>query len=246
MSTITTVNFRNDTLFAVERDDGVFVAIKPISDTLGLAWNKQLERIKRDPILAEGMTMTVMPSPGGPQETTLLKLDLVNGWLFTIDEGRVKDEETRQRVLAYKRECYGVLHKHFYGRSLDERLSTLGDKVADATTDEPLSSRRQLVTEARHTHSVQAARELWFKLGLPTTPAMYADPRQGDFFYYTAIRRDPPKDSGDGSERDQIIEALLSSADTRAAVGKALDQAISHPALLHALAIDRGNQSKSR
>ena len=37
-----------------------------IVDTLGLAWNKQLERLKRDPILAEGMTMTVLPSVGGP------------------------------------------------------------------------------------------------------------------------------------------------------------------------------------
>ena len=52
--------------------------------------------------------------------------------------------------------------------------------------------------------------------------------------------------SAQGGERDQIIEALLSSADTRAAVGKALDQAIRHPALLHALAIDRGNQSRGR
>ena len=30
MGQIITVNFRNDTLFAVERDDGVFVAAKPI------------------------------------------------------------------------------------------------------------------------------------------------------------------------------------------------------------------------
>lgn len=203
MGTITAVNFRNDTLFAVERDDGVFVAIKPISDSLGLAWNKQLERIKRDPILAEGMTMTVMPSPGGPQETTLLKLDLVNGWLFTIDEGRVKDEETRQKVLAYKRECYATLFRHFYGRSLDQRTASLSDPPAgEPRTEEPTQVRRQLVTEARHTHSIQAARELWFKLGLPTTPAMYADPRQGEFFYYTAIRRDPPKDGGNGGDRE--------------------------------------------
>lgn len=195
MGTITTVNFRNDTLFAVERDDGAFVAIKPISDSLGLAWNKQLERIKRDPILSEGMTMTVMPSPGGPQETTLLKLDLVNGWLFTIDESRVKDDETRQRVLSYKRECYGVLFKHFYGRTVDQRAASLGDASAEPRTDEPLNVKRQLVAEARQTHNVQAARELWFKLGLPTTPAMYADPQQGDFFYYTAIRRDEVPDT---------------------------------------------------
>lgn len=54
-----------------------------------------------------------------------------------------------------------------------------------------MQTKRSLVTEARQTHGIQAARELWFKLGLPTTPSMYADPRQGEFFTYTAIRRDP-------------------------------------------------------
>lgn len=33
------------------------------------------------------MVTTTMPSAGGAQETTCLRLDLVNGWLFTIDEG---------------------------------------------------------------------------------------------------------------------------------------------------------------
>ncbi|MGI3900312.1 MAG: phage antirepressor N-terminal domain-containing protein [Janthinobacterium lividum] len=187
---IITVDFKNGTLFAVERDDGVFVAVKPISDTLGLAWNKQLERLKRDPILSEGMTMTVLPSPSGAQETTCLRLDLENGWLFGIDENRVRDEETRQRVLSYKRECYGVLFKHFYGRSCAEPRST-PEAIIDVNREEPIMNRRSFVTEARQTHGIQSARELWFKLGLPTTPSMYAHPKQGEFFY-TAIKRDNP------------------------------------------------------
>lgn len=47
------------------------------------------ERINRDPVLAEGILVMGMPSPGGMQETTCLRLDLVHGWLFTIDESRV-------------------------------------------------------------------------------------------------------------------------------------------------------------
>ena len=58
---IITVDFRDDTLFAVERDDGVFVAITPICETLGVASQKQRERIQRDPILREGATMMVFP-----------------------------------------------------------------------------------------------------------------------------------------------------------------------------------------
>lgn len=46
--------------------------------------------------------------------------------------------------------------------------------------------------------------------------------------------------SATGPERDAVIDTLLKSADTRAAIGKALDQAVRHPALLRAVAIERG------
>ena len=192
MGKIITVDFRNDTLFAVERDDGVFIAVTPICQSLGLAPSKQRERIQHDPILREGGTVTVFPSAGGMQETFCLRLDLVNGWLFTIDESRVKDEETRQRVLAYKRECYGVLFKHFYGRSYEERKKVFETPGGDAN-DEPTPIKRSLVTETRQTFGIQPARELWFKLGLPTVPSMFAHPEQSELFTYTAIKRDEAK-----------------------------------------------------
>ena len=53
---------------------------------------------------------------GGDQEAVCLKLDLINGWLFTIDTSRIKDDTVRQKVLTYQRECYRVLHDHFAGR----------------------------------------------------------------------------------------------------------------------------------
>lgn len=182
MGNIVTVDFRNDTLFAVERDDGVFVAVKPICDSLGLAWGSQHNRLLRDPILAEGVFTTKMPSIGGMQETTCLRLDLVNGWLFTIDESRVKDDETRQRVLSYKRECHAVLFSHFYGKR---------QKPATSIEDEPAeneSTKIRLVNESRQVFGTQAAAQLWFKLGLPVVPAMLHDPRQLTLLDYSVIK----------------------------------------------------------
>lgn len=189
MGQIITVNFRGDQLYGFENDDGVFVALKPIVESMGMDWSGQLQRVKRDPILAEGMV--VMPIPfgrGGDQECVCLKLDLVNGWFFTIDTSRIKDPKVREKVMLYQRECYAVLNKHFYGRTADQRRDSL---AGEPKADEPLNVRRQLVSEARQTHGVQAARELWLKLGLPTTPAMFADPRQSEFgFTYTAVERE--------------------------------------------------------
>ena len=161
MTKLVTVDFHEDTLFAIERPDGVFVAVKPICDALGIEWRKQHARLNRDPILAEGITIMVMPSLGGPQETTLLRLELMQGWLFGIDAERVKPE-ARERVLAYKRECYAALHGHFYGRKT----------AAPIPIPEAVLKRLRLVTECRQSHGIKAAQEMWRKLDLPMVPSM--------------------------------------------------------------------------
>lgn len=181
MGKIITVDFRSDTLFAVERDDGVFVAIKPIVQSLGLDWKAQHRRVSDDPILREGMVTMTIPSVGGAQETTCLRLDLVNGWLLTIDEARVK-EDARERVLTYKRECYSVLFQHFHGKH---------QKPSALIEDEPAeneSVKIRLVNESRQVFGAQAAAQLWFKLGLPVVPAMLHDPRQLNLLDYSVIK----------------------------------------------------------
>ena len=49
------------------------------------------------------------------QETACLKLDYLNGWLFSIDSVRIKSPEVRERVQLYQRECYRVLYRYFSG-----------------------------------------------------------------------------------------------------------------------------------
>lgn len=173
MSKLTTIDFHDDTLFAVEAPGGVFVAVKPICDGLGIDPKKQRERIQRDPVLTEGGAMMALPSAGGPQETFCLRLDLLQGWLFGIDAARVKPE-ARDRVLAYKRECCAVLFRHFYGERVGVPVGN-----AQPAREEPVPIRRQLVTEARQTFGPRAAGSLWFALGLPIVPEMHTPSRQG-------------------------------------------------------------------
>ena len=174
-----------------ENDDGTFMALKPIVESMGLDWSAQFRRVKRDPILSEGIAIMATPfGRGGDQEATCLKLELVNGWLFTIDTARITNEQVREKVILYQRECYSVLHKHFYGRATGERQSPF---ASEPTTEEPMQSRRSLVTETRQSFGIQAAREMWFKLGLPTVPAMFADPDQASLFTYTAVKKHEPE-----------------------------------------------------
>ncbi|AWI89217.1 phage P22, antirepressor protein [Methylobacterium sp. DM1] len=183
MSKLTTIDFHDGTLFTIEDGDGVFVAVKPISDGLGLKWSGQHDRLNRDSILAEGIRVTRMPSPGGEQETICLRLDLLQGWLFGIDAARVKPG-ARDRVLDNKRESFAVLFQHFYGRK-GETMTVAPSEPARA---EPVPVQRSLVTEARQTFGTRAAGSLWLALGLPVVPEMREGRRQSEFgFTYEAI-----------------------------------------------------------
>ncbi len=191
MGQIITVNFRGDDLYGFANDDGTYVALKPIVEAMRLDWSAQLKRVKRDTILSEGMAIMATPfGRGGEQDAVCLKLELVNGWLMTIDDKRIPDAEVREKVLVYKRECYGVLFQHFY-----KGEKTVPVEIpAESRTHEAEGAKIRMVTEARQTFGTGASSQLWFKLGLPVVPAMMEQNRQLDLIEYSRI-----KASGDGA-----------------------------------------------
>ena len=114
------------------------------------------------------------------QEQVFIRLDLLNGWLFGVSAGSIKDLERRERVLVYQRECYRVLAKAFAKSAHVEPMPAMPiDTVGQ-------DHARKLVTETRHLFGELAGRQLWFKLGLPTVPAMYGTPAQLPLFTYDA------------------------------------------------------------
>jgi antirepressor protein len=186
MGKLTTIDFHNDTIFAMERDDGVFVAIAPICRSLGLDVRSQRDRIQRDQILNEGGVMMTLPSPGGMQESLCLRLDLLNGWLFGIDESRIKDEEIRQKVLVYKREGYQVLYRHFIGSSVNAAVNQDAMTPESILAQATVSERLRMVSESRETWGPGSSQQVWVKVNLPVVPLMVArEPApapQGDLF----------------------------------------------------------------
>jgi len=173
------IDFHGDALWAVRRDGHVYVAVKPICEALGLAWQSQQKRLKDDPVLAEGITTIVIPSPRGQQATTCLRLDLVHGWLFKIDARRVGPDQA-EKVLTYQRECYAVLFRHFYGQAA-EAVAGAGEGVAAAAEPaaEPLDADPErwrlwleVINAGRRTFGQQAARELWRQSPLPQPSAL--------------------------------------------------------------------------
>lgn len=184
MTNIVTVNFRGDTLFGFQEGDSTFVGLKPIVEAMGIDWSAQLKRVKRDPILSEGMAIMATPfGRGGDQEAVCLKLELLNGWLFTISTDRIKDETVREKVIAYQRECYRVLHDHFAAKK-----RPMDGVMSEDEASESEGTRLRMVTEGRQTFGTQAAAQLWFQLGLPVVPAMTDASRQITLFDLDAVK----------------------------------------------------------
>lgn len=184
MTNIVTVDFRGDTLIGFNEGDKTYIAVRPIADAIGISWGSQYNRIKRDPILSEAVfTMKTPAVAGGTQEALCLPLDLVNGWLFTIQTDRIKDEDARQKVIMYQRECYRVLADHFQGHG---QTSTVSPYSEDATESESVKLR--MVTEGRQTFGTQAAAQLWMHLGLPVVPAMVERSPQLTLFDFERVK----------------------------------------------------------
>lgn len=106
------IQFHDQTLIAALVEGVPHVAMKPICENIGLKWNGQMERIKRHPVMSQGIRVIRIPSNGGEQQMLMLPLDYLNGWLFGVDASRVKPE-IKPRLLDYQRECFKVLAKHF-------------------------------------------------------------------------------------------------------------------------------------
>jgi len=121
------IPFHGTTIATFEMDGEVFVAMRPIVEAIGLAWQGQLERLKRHPVLKSCVSVTLTQLPGDRQkrEYVVLPLEFLHGWLFTVSAERAKPE-VRDRLVEYQRECFHVLDAYWRkGVAANPRLRTI-------------------------------------------------------------------------------------------------------------------------
>lgn len=150
------VIFHGDAIHAERLDGRVIVAVKPIVERLGVDWEAQRQRIKRDEVLEQATCVIQVETPAGPRESVGLPLELLPGFLFGISAERVSDPAARAAIVAYKRECHEVLFRHFFGPRDEAQIDW-----------EEAREKLALVRELRLTSGKAAAAKLWAELGLP-------------------------------------------------------------------------------
>jgi len=108
------VSFRDTSILCLTAGDAVFVAMRPVVEGMGLAWQTQHRKLTA---LAERFCITFMvtqlPDDDQAREYLCIPLERLFGWLMTIHPTRVKPA-LRDKVIAYQRECDRVLFHHFH------------------------------------------------------------------------------------------------------------------------------------
>lgn len=160
------IPFHDHEIATIRDGDTVLVALKHIVAELGLAWNGQYEKIRRHPVLSEGIRVTRIPSAGGMQETTLLALNMLPGYLATIQPDRIKNPDIKEKVVLFQREAFDVLFQHFFGASPARQTAPPGTNDLFRIVDRIERERQPAVRDMLH-HQLTNMCE---RLNIPVAP----------------------------------------------------------------------------
>lgn len=180
MAQIATYEFEGLALRIVQREGEPWFVTSDAAQMLG---HRDAEKLARALDVDEKDTHR-MGTPGGEQDVSIISEPGLYKAVLQRRATRAVAPQIKARIARFQR---WVFHEVLPSirRSGSYRIPT-----PDLITGESVSVRRQLVAECRQTFGVQAARELWLKLGLVTAPAMFAGSQQSLFdFTYTATKR---------------------------------------------------------
>jgi len=112
------VDFYGDAIpVAQTPDGGLYVALRPITDFLGLDFSAQRRRALRDEVIAPRVRPVLITAADGRQREQLcLPLDLLPGWLFGVTTARIRPELV-DKINRYRADCFRVLWDAFKGEA---------------------------------------------------------------------------------------------------------------------------------
>ncbi len=113
-----TVDFYGAAIPVAQIEDGtLYVALRPITDYLGVYFSAQRRRVLRDEVMTERLRTVLMTALDGRQRAQLcLPLDLLPGYLFGITPSQARPEII-EKLKRYRADCFRVLWHAFAGEA---------------------------------------------------------------------------------------------------------------------------------
>ena len=170
MSNLVTIKFNDKEILVVKHKDNQWVILKRVCENLSIDWESQRQRISRDYVLSSSTGMIPVETGAGIREFLCLPLEFLNGFLFGIDDSRIRDEVIKEAIRLYKRECYKVLYEHFHPKSNSTEISTqdaIFSKLTDIAKihgDEITETKRDLIALERSTIALEKDVAMAFKM----------------------------------------------------------------------------------
>lgn len=125
-----TVDFYGDELAAARLDDGrIYASLRHMCQALDIDTTGQRQRINRHKVLNSGLGVCKLQTPGGLQDSYVLRVDLVPLWLTGIRTSAV-NETVRPKLEKFQEEAAAVLWEAFQE----------GRLTADSSFDDLLAS----------------------------------------------------------------------------------------------------------
>lgn len=118
----TEVSFNGQQLITAMSDGVAYVAMKPIVENLGMSWSSQIRKILNQSE-KYGYAHMSIPSKSGIQQMLCIPLRKLNGWLFSINPAKVR-EDIRDRLIKYQEECFTVLYHYWANASKPKKTTT--------------------------------------------------------------------------------------------------------------------------
>jgi hypothetical protein len=168
------IAFYGDELTAVRINDGrIYASLRHMCQALDVDMTGQRQRIQRHKVLANGLGVCKIQTPGGLQQTYILRVDLVPLWLTGIRISMV-NEEIRPKLEKFQEEAAAVLWEAFQeGRltadsTFDELLKTADEGLVQAYQMAQAIvqlARNQILLDGRMTQAEQRLDTLEAQLG---------------------------------------------------------------------------------
>lgn len=107
------ITINNKEILVLNEESEKFVAIRPVSEALGVTFKSQLERIKGDIVLSGYLKMKRMPGKNDKKyKMQTIPFECLLPWLSKIRLDNV-DESARQELERYQRKFYDLLFESY-------------------------------------------------------------------------------------------------------------------------------------
>lgn len=136
MCQLSPVTFHGDTIFCVTIENQPFTPVKPIVENLGLGWASQTQKLNSNRE-RWGVTIIVIPSESGDQETLCLPVRKLPAFLASINPKKVR-AELRERIELYQAECDDALWNYWMNGRAERQPEPFGNPEQ---LDSPISRR---------------------------------------------------------------------------------------------------------